>query len=436
MRFAAALVLLAACAPSTPPDPEIERQREIAALVAKLGDPGAEHALATHADEAVLKLLAVLREDPSPERRGRAAAVLGRIRRMTGNPTILGAYADALRDTPSAVIVRELLRHAHLFDDAEGSVKTLLLAYLEKMAGVPVDLVRAAAVMTETDAMRAMTTHIARLREAGPDEGRDLAVRYLGRAARWGRRDAAEYLVNCTTAGGDALALAAERELELIAGRARPKNWRGWWLEHAGEEREDWIAASIAVERQAPFDVAKPEDWDWLLGTLATPTDREPEFALIRRHLGVRAGYRSPRDVFDPEASTESITEGNARAIELVKRWWTERRDALVWNAAERRFDAVKRSNGEDLEKPVREKLAAADFGGALGAAARGGEEMLAAWRERIVTAGREYVARELARAKGLPAAEAKALREDLAARFANLQDFAAEQEAIRRASD
>ena len=340
-RPALLLVALTACetvAPS-PRDADVARQNEIAALVARTGDPQADRRLIAHGDAAVAELVRLLQnETQPPPRRGRAAMLLASIRRATGNATALAAYGDVLRDAP-APLVRELLPHAHAFGDAEGGVAALLLAFISKMPGVTAPMVLSAGAITDTEGVEAMKAYVLRTKDADRDDARDAAMRYVGRASRRGRKDAVEFLVNCAAVGDGALYQSAERELLLLSGRQPVKNWRGWWLEHARESRHEWIAQALRMERNADFDPSTIEAWAWLIERLDLAEDREPEFALAERTLGLRLGYVSVRDVFDPTVAEESIREANERAVALLKRWWTENRAFLKWGGERRMFE-------------------------------------------------------------------------------------------------
>ncbi len=396
------LVLLAACGPpAPPPDPEIVRQHEIAALVARLGDEAAERALVIRGEEAIPQLRTVLRSDPAPVRRGRAARVLGQIRRVTGMDVGLSDYVDVLRGATSAAVVHELLASAHYFDAPD--VVTLLLAYIEKMPGVTPAMIASAGALTETDAIAAMKSYVARTKDAPDEPARDLAIRYLGRAARRGRLDAVEFLVNCTGLDNVRVAHAAEAELLLVVGRANVRNWRGWWVEHGQGRRFAWLVQALTLEKQAPFDVASLDAWDWLIGRLDLKEDREPEFALIERHLGIRAGFISLRDLLDPTLTEAGVREGNERALGTVKRWWAERRETLRWNAEEQRFE---------IDRTVR---AVAGRYAEAAAKADGAE------RVRIIDEGRRHAAVILAVAKILADVwpdEAGCIYADLLARY------------------
>jgi len=325
--------IAAGCAPA-PGDPERDRERDIDALVRGL--PETEERLLALGDEAVPSLAFAVKRDRDPRLRARAARALGRVHRATGNRAAAAAYAEAVETAPPEAR-RELLAHAHLFLDPEGQVRSALTAALLTSKDVTPEMLRSLAAITDLEALDAMTMWLGATRSEERVPGRDIAVRYLGRAARHGRVDAINILT--LIEGAPELAKLISDELTVVAGRITVRNWRGWYLDVAKKKRWEWLAEAMSYHLTEAFDATNRAHIDRIVGRMIAGEELEPEFALLEPLLGRRFGYVSPRDVFDPERPASELAEANARAVDTLQAWWRENSPYAWYDARSGRWE-------------------------------------------------------------------------------------------------
>jgi hypothetical protein len=255
-----------------------------------------------------------------------------------GHDGALQAYIEALQAAPNELHLRGLLAQAYRFRDPEGRVLGILDKALNEMRVVTPEMVAAAAEMTDVEALETM------MRIVGRDVGnpsvpeRDLALQYIGRAARRGRREAVEFLTACTQTSNPGMVEKSRAELELLSGRAQPKSWRAWWFERVAGERRAWLVESFAPVGGRPFDPGERDHLGELVARIPQEGDAEPELWFLEQALGRRFGYVSPRDVFDPDADRAALAESNRRAIATARDWWRETSPYLFLNPATGRF--------------------------------------------------------------------------------------------------
>ncbi len=331
MRYVALLLLLAGCAPA-PAAPGTDEEREIRRLAEELDGPAMVR-LSELGEPAVPALVAVLRGDPKPWRRVAAAKVLARIHGRTGLVFARTAWAAAVREAKPAHAA-SLLELAPGFADADGETLFLLNAGLATMAEVTPGMVRAAGRMGESESLEALTRLIGKTAALESSPARDEAIRYVGRAARRGRREAVEFLLSCATSGRRPIESSASAELALLAGRMTPPNWRAWWLDHAGGTRAQWIAEALALGQGGPLDLGDRAVVGRIVAAALDESDPEPEFHLLERLLGRDFGYVSPRDRFEDAPDAEP----GRRAKETLKAWWAENERYLAYDAAAGRY--------------------------------------------------------------------------------------------------
>jgi len=331
---------LAACA-TGPADPLSPGEEEARRLIRELDpdSPAAEARLAELGDEALAALAAAIRNSPSIRVRERSAVVLGLMYARAQNTRALQIYLEAVEQAPAGFYARKLLGQAHRFRDPEGKVLALLHDALEKMPEATSEMVAAAGAMTDGESANAMMQVVVKSRGAAQAPERDIAVRYLGRAARRGRREALEFLRTCTMTNHPDLQDKAGRELSLMAGRLTPGTWSGWWLDHATRDRKEWLVEAFSLSAGKTLDPSDRAHMGELIERIPTDQDAEPEFWLVERSLGRRFGYVSPSDVFDPEVDRTALAEANRRAIETVKSWWRENAPYIYFNPASGIFE-------------------------------------------------------------------------------------------------
>ncbi|MBI2933254.1 MAG: hypothetical protein HYY16_16540 [Planctomycetes bacterium] len=236
----------------------------------------------------------------------------------TGDPAAAAAYIQAVLQAPTAEIRRALLEQVEAFPDPDGVLLDPLLKAIGDAEGVTEGMLRTAAARTRDEATEAMTRYLTRERVSGSD-ARQIAVRYLGRAARIGRPDALDFLTRLIPAADESLARAIDEELALLAGKVATGNWRGWYLAHAAKTRWGWLAEAAGGWLGEPFDPANRAHIDKVLAGLDPRQELEPEFSLLEPLLGRRFGYVSPRYAF-----AESEIPPPEEAVKRIRDWWTE----------------------------------------------------------------------------------------------------------------
>lgn len=343
---------LAACA-TGPSDPASPVEEEVRRLIRDLDSatPSVEERLAGIGEEALPGLASAVRNSPSIRVRERAAAALGIMYGRTRHPQALQIYIEAVEQAPAGFYARKLLGQAHRFRDPEGKVIALLHDALEKMPEATAEMVAAAGAMTDVESANAMMQVIVKSRAAAQSPERDLAVRYLGRAARRGQRESLEFLRTCTMTNHPDLQDKAGRELSLMAGRLTPGTWSGWWLDHASRTRKEWLVEAFSLTIGKALDLADRAHMGELIERIPADQDAEPEFWLIERALGRRFGYNSPSDVFDPEVDRAALAEANRRAVETLKSWWRENSPYMFFNPASGLFEV--NEEGRRIGVPV-----------------------------------------------------------------------------------
>jgi hypothetical protein len=286
------------------------------------------------------------------EKRLETASVLGRIWIRTGNPEALDAYVRTVRkelaDDDSRA--RQFLELAPLFRDPERRVFALLNTAIQNMRVVSPKMVAAAGAMSDVEATETMMGVIGKTKDAEAAPERDLALRYTGRAARRGRRDAVQFLTMGTQSTNEDIAKKSVAELKLLAGQDAPKGWRAWWLEHQAGNRRSWLAHSFAREGTG-FDPANRDHAGGLVLRLSEEADPEPLMWYLEMVLGRKFGYVSPRDVFDPDADPAKLAASNRRAIDTAGEWWRENSPYLFFNPSTNRFDISE--EGRRIGAPV-----------------------------------------------------------------------------------
>ncbi|HTF55959.1 MAG TPA: hypothetical protein VK661_01710 [Planctomycetota bacterium] len=352
------LLALAACG-TTSGDARYEGPEEVRRLIRDLDGPVPsgtpmdklpEARLAELGDEALPALAVAVRDPGKSPLRERAARALGLLQQRTGSEGAIQAYIVAVQKA-TAVHARGLLAQAHRFHDPEGRILALVHAALNEMGTVTPEMVASAGAMTDVESLEAMKRVVVRNRSDGPVPGRDVALRYIGRAARRGWPDAVKFLLACTQAGNADIMEKAGRELGLVAGRIKPKSWSGWWLDHATSDRRAWILESFPPVNGQPFDPADRDHIDDLISRVPETEDAEPEFWLIERLLGKSFGYASPRDNFDPDVEPATVAESNRRAVETLKAWWREYSPYVFFNRATNLFEV--NDEGRRIGVPV-----------------------------------------------------------------------------------
>jgi hypothetical protein len=326
--------LAAACAgPRTGPDgPD-----DIESLVRRLGTPESMARLAAIGDPAVPALHRAA-TDPQFPWRDQAIRTLG-LMWSNGRGAALEAYLEAVRQAPDDPSARRLLAHAHRFRDPEGRVFALLDAALRHLRIVTPEIVAAAGAGTDVEAIEAMMTVVGRSIDADTAPERDLAIRYIGRAARRGRREAVEFLRACTQSSTIDLVEKASAELSLLAGRIAPKSWSAWWFDHSAGTRKDWLEQAFGEVGGRPFDPGERDHVGEIVGRLPQDADAEPELWYLEQVLGRRFGYVSPRDVFDPDVDLGELSAANGRALATAREWWSENSPYLFFNSATGRYE-------------------------------------------------------------------------------------------------
>jgi hypothetical protein len=361
MRLTPALpvvLALASCAAASG-DARYEGPEEVQRLIRELDGPVPagtpleklpEARLAELGEDALPALATAVRDPGKSRLRERAARALGLMHLRTGNEGALQAYIVAVQKA-SAVHARGLLAQAHRFRDPEGRILALVHAALNEMATVTPELVTAAGAMTDVESLEAMKKVVIRNLSEGSVPERDVALRYIGRAARRGWPEAVKFLLTCTQAGNADIMEKAGRELSLVAGRISPRSWSGWWLEHATGDRRAWILESLPPVAGRPFDPTDRDHVGELVSRVPESEDAEPEFWLIERLLGKAFGYASPRDVFDPDVDPAALAESNRRAVETLKAWWREYSPYVFFNRATNLFEV--NDEGRRIGVPV-----------------------------------------------------------------------------------
>ncbi|HKS16265.1 MAG TPA: hypothetical protein VJU16_03080 [Planctomycetota bacterium] len=329
------LPALAACA-SGPP---VSDSQEIDRWVKSPENPYSAQNLVEAGAAAIPALkAAILDRSLEATRRGHLAWILGRIWVHTRDEAALETYVLALqsaRDDDS--LARALFAHAHRFRDPEGRVLGLLEVALQDLRVVSAEMVTAAAAMSEVEALETLMRIVAESVDEPASKIRDIALRYVGRAARRGRHEAVAFLSMCTQADTPDVAAKASAELKLLAGRDPAKGWRDWWLSHNSGERRAWLAESFRGEK--PFDPGDRDHLGALVARIPADGDAEPELWYLEQALGRSFGYVSPRDVFDPDVDPLKLAESNQRAVSMMREWWSENSPYLYFNPVTSRFD-------------------------------------------------------------------------------------------------
>ncbi len=282
---------------------------------------------------------AILDPAASAERRRQLAWALGEIWTQTGNGTALEAYIEAVQKAPDDSQRRALLTEAHRFRDNEGRVLALLDTALREMRVITPQLVVAAAAMTDVEALEMLMKVVGKGVDAPSTPEREVALRYIGRAARRGRREAVAFLSACAQSSDADLAEKAAAELKRVAGGDAPKGWRDWWFKNHAGERRAWLAESFPSVGGRPFDPGDRDHIGELVARIPRDADAEPELWYLEQALGRSFGYVSPRDVFDPDVDAGALSESNRRAIATAVEWWRENSPYLFLNPATGRFD-------------------------------------------------------------------------------------------------
>jgi len=352
------LLALASCG-STAGDARYEGPPEVQTLIRELDGPippGTppeklpEARLAELGDEALPALALAVRDPGKSQIRERAARALGLMHQHTGSEGAIQAYIVAVQKA-TAVHARGLLAQAHRFRDPEGRILALVNAAVSEMGTVTPGLVAAAGAMTDVESLEPMKRVVVLDRYEATSPERDIALRYIGRAARRGWADALKFLLTCTQAGNADIMEKAGNELSLLAGRIRPKSWSGWWLEHAAGDRKSWILESFPPVGERPFDPTDRDHLEDLVSRVPESEDAEPEFWMIERLLGKSFGYQSPRDVFDPDVEPAALAESNRRAVATLKAWWRECSPYVFFNRATGLFEV--NEEGRRIGVPV-----------------------------------------------------------------------------------
>ena len=342
-RFLIVLSAALAAACSSGPS-KFEGSEEIWSLLTVLRGPddgsGRTEARLAELGDAALPALKEAVADPAESRyRGRAARALGIMWTQHGNPAALEAYLFAIRAAPNDPHARSLLAQAYRYRDPDKRVFALLEAAIKHMRLVTPEMIAAAGAMTDMEALEAMMRVVGKVAEDPTAPERDLALRYIGRAARRGRRQAVEFLRACTQSSTPDLVARASAELSLLAGRLEPKSWSAWWFDHNAESRQEWIVRSFPPVGGKPFDPTERDHIAELVARLPRDVDVEPELWFLEQVLGRKFGYVSPRDVFDPDMNFGDLSESNGRAIATVREWWREHAPFLYFNSATGRYE-------------------------------------------------------------------------------------------------
>jgi hypothetical protein len=327
----------AACASG----PSAAPAEDIGKLVKSVNDPLSVEKLVKIGEPAIPALKeAILDRSLDAARRGKLASVLGRIWTQTRKGAALDAYVLALQSAKDDdALARSLFAQAHWFRDPEGIVFGLLEAALQNLRVVSPEMVEAAAAMSDVEALETLMRIVAESVEAPRSAIRDIALRYVGRAGRRGRREAIAFLSMCTQADTADVATKASDELKLLAGRAAPKGWRDWWFSHNAGERKAWLAESFTVEGSAPFDPTSRDHIGGLVDRIPAG-EAEPVMWFLEQALGRNFGYVSPRDVFAvSEADLKELATRNVVAIETTREWWRENSPYLFFNSATGRYE-------------------------------------------------------------------------------------------------
>ena len=335
-----AVAALAACA-STPSGPG-----EVDALMRALHDPSKEESsprpearLAELGDAAIPALKAALADRGDARARERAARALGLMWTEHGHAGALDVYLHAVVGAHNDFHARSLLSQAHRFRDPEARVYALLDTAIQDMRVVTPEMVSAAGAMRDVEATETMMKLVGKTRDAEMSPERDVALRYLGRSARRGRRESAAFLTMCTQSGNSDMMRKAGDELKLLAGGDAPKGWRDWWFEAATGERKAWLAKSFSTVGGKPFDPSERDHIAELMERIPRDADAEPEMWFLEQVLGRSFGYVSPRDVFDPDVDLGDLSAANGRAIATAREWWRENSPYLYFNPATNRFE-------------------------------------------------------------------------------------------------
>src|SRR5262245_50890910 len=162
-------------------DPETEKRKP---------EDRPERALASCGLDAIPALREAVADPTDARLRGRAARALGMMWTRDGVLAALDTYLDAVQAAPSDAHARSLLEQAHHFRDPEGRVLALLDKALLEMRVVSPGMVAAAAAMTDVEEVETMMKLVGRGMDSRNAPERDLALRYIGRAARRGRPEA------------------------------------------------------------------------------------------------------------------------------------------------------------------------------------------------------------------------------------------------------
>ncbi len=339
-KFSALMLLAAGCAaPAQPPADENT-------LLVR-GLPATEAQLVERGEAAVPALLRELKAATAPAQISSIARALGEILRATRSSVALNGYLASLSAAQDAKAAA-LLEQAPYFRDPDGEVLSALIGALLKSTAITAPVVRHAAAMTEFEALEAMMIYVSRTVTRDTAAGRDVAFRYLGRAARRGRSEALDFLSRLVDIDTPECAKLARAELHVAAGNITPRTWRGWYLSHAKKSRNEWITEAVAYSIGGAFDPSQRADVERLIDWMHADAELEPEFVLLEPLLGRRFGYVSPRDVFtdSPELAAE-----NAVALDRLKKWWHENRSYMWYDASVGRWEL----NGQarDEGKPV-----------------------------------------------------------------------------------
>jgi hypothetical protein len=349
--IACVLAGLSACSSSPSPG----APDEVARL---LDDPNPETQarLVAMGDDAVPALVAAL-NDPAamPGRLSRTARALGRIRQKTGSAAALEGYVAALpKATDDDRRARAFLEEAHRFRDPQGKVAERLVAAIKDMRVVTPGMIASAGVLTDAEALEGTMWVVAGSSGEAVSPTRDLALRYIGRAARRERKGAADFLSRCTQSPNPDMAAKAGEELKLVAGHEALKGWRAWWFDHQPHGRRDWLAESFGPVGGRPFDPTDRAHLGELVARIPLDRDAEPEMWFLEKACDRTFGYLSPRDAFDPEVDHAKLAESNRAAIETARTWWAENSPYLYYRFATSRFEISE--DGRRIGVPVHPK--------------------------------------------------------------------------------
>jgi len=353
------LLALSSCGTPRSGDARYEGPEEVQTLVRELDGPippGTppdklpETRLAELGDEALPALALAIRDPGKSQIRERAARALGYMHQRTGSEGAIQAYIVGVQKA-TAVHARGLLAQAHRFRDSEGRILALVNAALSEMGTITPGLVAAAGAMTDVESLEPMKRVVVLSRSEPTAPERDIALRYIGRAARRGWSDALKFLLTCTQAGNADIMEKAGKELSLVAGRVTPKSWSGWWLDHSAGDRRSWILEVLPPVGGRPFDPTDRDHLDDLILRVPESDDAESEFWMIERLLGRAFGYQSPRDVFDPDVEPAALAESNRRAVATLKAWWRESSPYVFYNPATDLFEV--NEEGRRIGVPV-----------------------------------------------------------------------------------